>query len=100
MFQNNEDRIVHALESIAESQMKQTQIAEESFKEAKELRDITMGMMTEDRNMGAKMDKIMEKKLKSKEYEDDLAALLKPDSNTMHDDEGYNETNTEDECNF
>jgi len=49
MFVNNEDRIVKALESIAESQMKQTQIAEESFKEAKQLRDITMGMLTEDR---------------------------------------------------
>ena len=79
MFVNNEDRIVKALESIADSQMKQTQIAEESFKEAKELRDITMGMMTEDRNMGVKMDKIMDEKLKSE--------LQTPDSNTMQDEE-------------
>ena len=79
MFVNNEDRIVKALESIAESQMKQTQIAEQSFKEAKELRDITMGMMTEDRNMGVKMDKIMDEKLKSE--------LQTPDSNTMQDEE-------------
>ena len=79
MFVNNEDRIVKALESIANSQMKQTQIAEESFKEAKELRDITMGMMTEDRNMGVKMDKIMDEKLKSE--------LQTPDSNTMQDEE-------------
>ena len=80
MFVNNEDRIVHALESIAESQMKQTQIAEESFKEAKELRDVTMGMMTEDRNMGAKMDKIMKQKILKSE-------LQTPDSNTIAEKE-------------
>jgi len=78
MFVNNEDRIVKALESIAESQMKQTQIAEESFKEAKELRDITMGMLTEDRNMGAKMDKVIDK-VKSE--------LQTPDSNTIAEKE-------------
>ena len=78
MFVNNEDRIVKALESIADSQMKQTQIAEQSFKEAKELRDITMGMLTEDRNMGTKMDKIMDEKLKSE--------LQTPDSNTMQEE--------------
>ena len=58
MFQNNEDRIVKALETIAESQIKMAQIAEQSFKEAKELRDVTMGMMKEDLKAGAKIEVI------------------------------------------
>ena len=58
MFQNNEDRLVKALETIAESQIKMAQIAEQSFKEAKELRDVTMGMMKEDLKAGAKIEVI------------------------------------------
>jgi len=84
MFVNNEDRIVHALESIADSQMKQTEIAEQCFKEAKELRDITMGMM--------KRDTVLDKKLKSYKYLDDeerkllKSELQTPDSNTIEED--------------
>ncbi len=35
MFINHEDRIVHALETIAECQKEQTEIIEQSFKEYK-----------------------------------------------------------------
>ncbi len=35
MFINHEDRIVHALETIAECQKKQTEMIEQSFKEYK-----------------------------------------------------------------
>jgi len=45
---NRISRIVRLLEVIAKSQVKQTQIAEQSFKEANELRDVTMGMMKRD----------------------------------------------------
>ena len=48
MFQANEDSIVKSLETIAKCILKQTQIAEQSFKEAKELRDYTIGMMKKD----------------------------------------------------
>ena len=84
MFQSNEDRIVKALESIAESQMKMTQIAEQSFKEAKELRDITMGMMKKDLEAGARIDKAIDERIflnneellksKDKKFKDNLAA--------------------------
>ncbi|MBA7583376.1 hypothetical protein ES708_25318 [subsurface metagenome] len=48
MILTNEQRMVKALETIAECLVKHTQIAEQSFKEAKELRDYTLGMMKKD----------------------------------------------------
>jgi len=42
-------RQLKALEIIARCMIKQTEIAEQSFKEAQELRDVTIGMMKKDR---------------------------------------------------
>lgn len=57
MLVHNEDKVVKALIIIASCQLKQTQIAEQSFKEAKELRDITMGMMKKTQEESQKLDK-------------------------------------------
>ena len=57
MLVHNEDKVVKALTIIASCQLKQTQIAEQSFKEAKELRDITMGMMKKTQEESQKLDK-------------------------------------------
>lgn len=62
-------RRTRALEIIARCQMKQTEIAEQSFKEAKELRDYTIGMMKKDMKLGEfteKMFKSREKKSSKK----------------------------------
>ena len=60
MLVHNEDKVVKALAIIASCQIKLTQIAEQSFKEAKELRDITMGMMKKDRELDKELLKFNE----------------------------------------
>lgn len=65
MFQANEDSIVKSLETIAKCQLFQTQIAEQSFKEAKELRDYTMKMMKKDMELGDMLKKSDKKEVKS-----------------------------------
>ena len=47
MFVNNEDRIVHALETIADCFLRQIQIAEEAMKKTQELYKANMAMMKE-----------------------------------------------------
>jgi len=88
MFQSNEDRIVKSLESIAESQIKMAQIAEQSFKEAKELRDITMGMMKKDLELEKEItDQGLRKLLKSKDKPVGLTKAQLEDIGDEEDDD-------------
>ena len=47
MFQSNEDRIVKSLETIAECQLKQTEMAREAMKKSQMLFEANMAMMRE-----------------------------------------------------
>ena len=47
MFVNNEDRMVHALETIAKRSLRQIQIAEEAMKKTQELYKANMAMIKE-----------------------------------------------------
>lgn len=57
MLLQNEDKVVKSLAIIASCQIELTQIAEQSFKEAKELRDISMGIMKKTQEESQKLDK-------------------------------------------
>ena len=93
MIQSNEDRIVKSLETIAECQLKQTEMAREAMKKSQILFEANMAMMRESQ---IKPEIILDKE--SLKSNDDLVKkeLQEPDSNTptMHD-ECEDETNEE-----
>ena len=86
MFQANEDSIVESLETIAKCQLRQTEIAEQSFKEAQELRDITMKMMKKDQEEEKEYKKAIDERIervyRPVKLKADKKELQEPDSDT------------------
>ena len=78
-------RKTRALEIIARCQMRQTEIAEQSFEEAKELRDYTMKMMKKEQDENELTRKLIDERVErvygEKKQFPQGKELLKSDSN-------------------